>query len=114
MSGYSLRNVGLPYHHIMHNRKTVGRVFLNSETKKWIGKVGPTIEGPPMPTPVLAFHEVVARALGFENAQELREHNARVARRNRAKRAEANDAVQKMLRGDFSMFDKMLGLSPKK
>lgn len=107
---YSLRDEGFPtYKKIVTGRKWVGRVCkVPGGYLGIIGKAEFTA-----PTEGEAFEEVVARHLGYSSAAALRSKNARVRAANRATRAQAQEVVDGMLRGDFSAFDRAFGLTPK-
>ena len=110
MSSYRLmpREGTCTFHKIVHGRKWVGRVYQHADGT-WIGDINKRTLGKG-PTAVVAFESAVSKHLGFDSVTELDAHNRQVRAIEKVKRARAQYAVSEMLRGNFTVFDEMLGI----
>jgi hypothetical protein len=104
----TLRDAGIPaYKKICRGKKWVGRVGPTADGR-WFGKIGTTFIY--ADSERAAFDLVCAKYFGFENSQELAEHNFRVKRTNRHRRDEARYLADRLMAGDFSAVDQLFGI----
>jgi hypothetical protein len=101
MSAYRLlpREGTCTFQRIVHGRKTVGRVCPHSDGG-YLGIIN-IVGGRETfraATTVDAFEGVVARRLGYASATDLKQRNAVVRRNNRARRAQAVNLMDALLR----------------
>jgi len=105
---YRMLDEGLPFKVIRLRRKLVGRVCRHADGG-FLGVIGrETVRAE---TEVEAFREVAARMLGFADYATLRDRNATILRRNAGRKAAARAAVDRILDGDFSAFEKLVDAS---
>lgn len=103
---YTLKNEGYPWSSICKGRSRVGRVWQHVGTKKFHGMIG-RVESV-ADTKIDAFRAVVAKNLGHDTVQDLQRHNSQVRAQNQVARAQANRAVNDMLRGEFETIFQMI------
>lgn len=97
---------------IMHGRKWVGRVYQHADGT-WRCAVYRQELGQGQ-TPKAAFETGIAKHLGYANIGELTDHNRLVRRRNRLAKQHARQVAHRLLQGDFSAIDALLGLPPRR
>lgn len=103
---YVLKNEGFPYKNIYKGRAKVGRVVKHVEGY-YLGIIGPiTKRGNSERT---AFDAAVSADLGFDSVEELNAQNRAVRAHNRQSRAVARNTMDRLLAGDFSALDALLG-----
>lgn len=103
---YTLKNEGYPWSSICKGRSRVGRVWQHAETKKFHGMIGH--DRSIADTATDAFRAVAAKAMGYETVRDLQRHNSQVRAQNQVARAQANRAVNDMLRGEFETVFQMI------
>ena len=95
------------FHKITHQGKWVGRVGqMGDGTGRWFGKIGNLFTY--ADTPAEAFDSVVARHLGYPDAETLRYRNRQVRARRKLVRQEARAALERAADGDFEPFVSLL------
>ncbi len=110
---YRLRDLGYPWKTICKGREHVGRVFQHATTKKYHGIIGP-VEATG-DTPAEAFHEVVARDLGFANAKEWWTKSRKLLAEKKVRQHKAGTIAKEFLAattmdGRFAALDKLESL----
>jgi hypothetical protein len=91
------------YHKIMHKRKWVGRVY-QMEDGEWQAAINQEVKGRGS-TAVAAFDMAVSRHLGFDSADELRNHNRRIRRGQRLVNEIADSVYENVLKGNYKPLD---------
>jgi hypothetical protein len=108
MARYRLIDVGFPYKKIMNGRKWVGRVYQHADGH-WICAINKQ-DMAKGKTPNEAFRDGVAKHLGFKNVTELETVNRETARRNREHKADARQAFNRFMAGDYTALDRWFGV----
>lgn len=83
------------FQRIMNGRKWIGRVAAHTDGKHYVGRIGnlSVLET----TPIAAFEEVTAKAMGFKSAADLRRQNAETRVHNRAVKRRGRQMMEEML-----------------
>lgn len=104
MTTYRLlpRDGSCTFQKIMTGRKWVGRVTQHADGD-WIGVIGKEMVR--APTPVAAFEEIAARAMGHPSAAALKAKNAAVRQGTRLVNAAADHVYREVLHGNFKPLD---------
>jgi hypothetical protein len=105
MTTYTLRNISATVWDITTGRKKVG--FVRKVPAGYAARIGDILEIVP-DSPENAFHQVVAKKLGFKSPQHLAQHNAEVRTQNRQISAEARYAADQCL--NHSNFEPLFNL----
>lgn len=95
---YTLKDVGLPYKHILRGRTQVGRVYQDQATKLFHAVID-KVHGAGHATAVDAFEDAAAKAMGYASAAALRGRNAQVRQVRRVRQQAADAILGCMLRG---------------
>lgn len=97
----TLQQVGtFSYKHICQGRKSVGRVWQHAETKVWHGLVNTPkdrVEATGA-TEQEAFRNVASKTFGFDNPDDLLQHNREVRQARSASKARAKRLTDDYLR----------------
>jgi hypothetical protein len=112
MTRYRLKDDGYPtFKKIMEGRKWVGRVCKSVNPPGYLGIIDQTAVR--AVTEKAAFEAVVAQHLGYNDVGELKEINREVRAVSRARKAQARQVVDEMIRGNFEPLDRLMGFNKK-